>query len=130
MTTDHQYLELQMSGGLTILAFTQPLLNADAVQEGMTFIASSQTRKLILDFQSVRFLVSGSLCPDQEPFKPLFDLRKQLTDAGGCLVLCSLSPELQEVFKILRFDQIFEIQPDVTGGVSALTLSSNKVDGR
>lgn len=116
MTTP-QFLTQRTENGVTVLVFTQPLLGADAVMAARAAIYATENRQVILDCQSVRFLVSGSLYPDQDPFKPLLKLRQELSDAGGRLVLCNLAPDFAEVLRVTRLDQVFEIQPDV---VSAL----------
>ena len=116
-----QSLTQHTEKGVIVLTFTEPTLNADAMAEALSVIDASKTRKVILDCQSVRFLVGGILCPDQEPFTLLLKLSKQLTNGGGRLVLCNLVPEIYEVFRITQFHQFFEIQPDVESAVACLT---------
>ncbi len=89
--SQYQFLTQHTEHGVIILTFTESTLNADAVAEVLTVINASENRKVILDCQSVRFLVGGSLRPDQEPFTPLLKLGKQLTEEGGRLVLCNVA---------------------------------------
>jgi len=119
--SQNRFLTQHTWNGVLILTFSEPTLNADAVAEAISVINTSKTRKVILDCQSVRFLVGGSLRPDQEPFTPLLKLGKQLTKEGGRLVLCSFTPSIDEVFRITRLAQFFETQPDVDSAIACLT---------
>ena len=110
---EYRFLTQHIENGVVVLTFTNPTLNADAVTEALTVVNAAENRKIILDCQWVRFLVGGSLCPDQEPFTPLLKLRKQLTDEGGRLILCNVATEISEVFRIIRLGKTLEIQPDV-----------------
>jgi anti-anti-sigma factor len=119
--SQHRFLTQHTECGVAILTFTQPLLNTDAVAEAATVINASKILKVILDLQAVRSLVSGSLFPIQEPLSPLLNLRKQLANDGGLLILCNLAPAIDEVFRITALNQIFEILPDIDSAVACLT---------
>lgn len=119
--SQNQFLTQHTKHGVLILTFTQPTLNADAVAEALSVINVSKTRKVILDCQSVRFLVGGSLRPEQELFTPLLKLSKQLTEEGGRLILGNVALEIADVLRIIRLDRIIEIQPDVDSAVACLT---------
>jgi anti-anti-sigma factor len=119
--SQNQFLTQHTENGVVILTFTEPTLSADAVAEVLSVINTSKTRKVILDCQSVRFLIGGSLRPDQEPLTPLLKLSKQLTGEGGRLVLCNVAPSIDEVFRATRLAQFFEIQPDVHSAAACLT---------
>jgi Zn-dependent protease len=110
--------------GILVLTFTQPLLDANAVAEARTIITTTESRKVILSFQSIRQTVSAGLFPDQAPFVPLRELNNQLTKEGGRLVLCNLAPELAEVFRITRLDQEFVVQPHVNAAVAYLARAN------
>ena len=122
--SQNQFLTQHTENGLIVLSFTEPTLNADAVTEAIRVINASENRKVILDFQSVRFLVGGSLRPDQEPLTPILKLSKQLTEEGGRLVLCNVAPEIAEVLRITRFDRIIETQPNVDSAIASTRQSS------
>ena len=117
----YHFLTQRTEKGVLILTFIEPLLKADAVTEALTVINAAENRKVILDLQSVRFLVSGSLFPDQEPLTPLLNLRRQLTEEGRLLVLYNVAPGIDEVFRITHLNQLFEIQPNVSSAVACLT---------
>ena len=102
------------------MTFTESLLNADAVDEALVAVSSTGCRKVVLDCQAVRFLVSGSLYPQWEPLKPLLTLQRKLKEAGGRLVLCNLAPAIEEVFHITRLYELFEVRADVAAAVGSL----------
>jgi anti-anti-sigma factor len=116
----HYVMRQDTEQGVLVLTFTASLLNADAVEEALAAVTSAGCRKVVLNCQAVRSLVSGSLCPEGEPFKPLLTLRRQLKEAGGRLVLCNLAPAVEEVFHITRLDEHFELWADVAAAVDSL----------
>jgi hypothetical protein len=116
----NQPLKWRIEQGIAIVTFTDPTLHADAVNEAHAIITAADTRKAVLDCQSVRSLLSGSLFPDAEPLTPLLRLRRYLTEKGGRLVLCNLDTEIAEVLRITRLNKLFEIQPDVTKAVTSM----------
>ena len=61
----YRYLKQHAEGGALVLTFTEPLLNADAVEEAL--VASAGCPRVVLDCRAVRHLVSGSLYPHWEP---------------------------------------------------------------
>ena len=48
-------------------------------------------------------------------------LAKQSRAAGGRLALCSLAPEVKEVFDISGFTALFMLLPDRVSGLNALS---------
>lgn len=58
-------------------------------------------RKIILDFDKVRFLSSSAL-------GILITLRKKCDQIKGKVVLCSMKEDLKKVFKITNLDKMFE----------------------
>lgn len=120
MSKSQSHVTWHTENGVIVLTFNDPTLNADAVSKALTVINATDNRKVILDFQSIRFLVGGSLRPDQEPLTPLLKLGKQLTEEGGRLVLCNVGPEVADVLRVTRFDRIVEIQPNVNSALACL----------
>lgn len=104
--------------GVVVLAPTDELLTADAVQEIHDCIDSTAAKCVIIDFRTIHSLVSGSLYPQAEPFTPLIMLHKQMSQVARRLILCNLSSEIAEVFRLTRFDQMFEVQPDLGTALS------------
>lgn len=104
---------IHSENGVVILTFTELLLNADAINDAIAVINASESRKVILDCQAVRFLVGDSL-------SNLLKLSRKLTEEGGRLVLCNVAPDFAEVLRVTRFDQIFKIQPHVDTAVASM----------
>jgi len=61
---------------------------------------------LVIDFSNVRFLSSAVL-------GLLIRVSKRINENKGRLKLCSIEPQILDIFKITRLDEIFEIYPDV-----------------
>ncbi|MBN2474910.1 MAG: STAS domain-containing protein [Pirellulales bacterium] len=62
-------------------------------------------RKLVLDFSGVEFFSSAAI-------GKLISLNGKLKLQSGVLKLCSVRPELLEVFRVCRLDQVFDIRQD------------------
>jgi STAS domain len=120
MNTPSRIIAKQTETGILVLTFTEPLLTAAVVLEARAILDTTKQLKVILDCQFVRFLVSGSLFPDREPFTPLLKLSQQMAEAGGRLVLCNTSPEFTEVLRVTRFDQIWEVRTDLHAAMACL----------
>jgi len=117
---EYHFLTHHTEKEVIVLTFTEPTLNADAVMEAISVINAGDARKIILDCQTIRYLVGGSLYPDQEPFTPLLKLRKQLTEAGSRLTQCNVNPDVADVFRITRLDRLIEIQPSVKSALACI----------
>ena len=107
--------------GIIVLTPTDELLTADVIGEMHSVIDSTAAQHVIIDFKAIRSLVSGSLYPQAAPFTPLLKLNQQLKHESRRLVLCDLSSDFAEVFRITRFDQMFEIMPDLDAALSSVT---------
>lgn len=60
---------------------------------------------LLLNFGRVRLMSSGLLAV-------LLLFARRFEEIGGRLKLCEIAPELREVFRIARYEGLFEIYPD------------------
>jgi anti-sigma B factor antagonist len=72
-----------------------------------------QAVNLVIDFSNVRFLSSAVL-------GLLIRITKRVNESKGRLKLCSISPQIFDVFRITRLDEIFEIYPDVKKAMQTL----------
>ncbi len=102
----YHFLTRHTENGVVILTFTEPLLNADAIEEAGCVIHAGESRKVIMDCETVRFLVGDSL-------SSLLKLIRKLTDEDGRLVLCNVAPDFAEVLRITRLNRILKIRPNV-----------------
>lgn len=67
---------------------------------------------LVIDFSAVTFISSIGL-------RALMIAIKQVKAQGGRLALCALSPLVDEVFRISRFDLLFDIYPTRAAALAA-----------
>ena len=61
-------------------------------------------RRLLLDFAELAYISSAGL-------RIILLAAKRIKSAGGRLALCSLNPQIAEVFEISGFDRIIDIHP-------------------
>src|SRR5262245_59830881 len=95
---------------------------ADELRDQMLAVAvQSHCQSVVLDFQKVKFLSSSG-------FRPLLSLHRLLRQQNGKLMLCGLSPEVQEVFEVTRLVSTkgttrapFELYPDVATAIASLS---------
>jgi anti-sigma B factor antagonist len=64
-----------------------------------------QNSKILLNFSNVEYLSSAAL-------GKLIALNKKVKAATGRLILCSIDPNIYEVFELTRLDQILKIEKD------------------
>jgi len=61
--------------------------------------------RVILDFRNVKFMSSSML-------GKLVQVHKKASEFKVKMKLCSIDPEIRQVFKITRLDKLFEIESD------------------
>ena len=61
--------------------------------------------RVILDFRNVKFMSSSML-------SKLVQVNKKAAEFKVKLKLCSIDPEIRQVFKITKLDKLFSIEPD------------------
>lgn len=104
------HLEISTDGDITVVRFADgKILDASNIEELgaqlFNLVEKENRKKLLLNFQNVEFLSSAAL-------NKLIILDKKTKGASGKLKLCSLRPEILEVFVITRLNQLFEITED------------------
>ena len=104
--------------GVIVLTPTEELLTADVIQTIEDWINSAATKLVIIDFANICVVVT-SMYPHAAPLPPLIKLNRRMQDESRRLVLCNLSSDLAEIFRITRLDRFFEIQPDVETAMSS-----------
>ncbi len=63
---------------------------------------SNKRIQLIVDFSAVNYISSSGL-------RVLLTARRKAQEAGGDVVLCSMSPRVREVFEMIGFDKLFRV---------------------
>ncbi len=70
-------------------------------------------RLLLIDFVGLDYISSAGL-------RAALSVAKRMSAAGGRLALCSLSPQVAEVFEISGVDAIIEIHPSAESATERL----------
>jgi anti-sigma B factor antagonist len=68
-------------------------------------LGKSEERQVVLNFGSVKFMASSAL-------GKIVSFQKKCQEYKAKLKLCSVCPEILEVFKITKLNKVFDIQPD------------------
>ena len=96
--------------GFTVVDFqVDKLIDELAIQkfaDEMDALIRSGVRKVIIDFEGLLHLSSGAL-------GKLISLFNRLKSEGGRLMLTGIRPQIYQVFKITKLDQLFEIYQTV-----------------
>jgi len=74
-------------------------------QDALEAIDGSDETRVVMDFSKVQFMSSSML-------GKLVAIHKKVKGYKAKLKLASVSPEIQEVFKITRLDKLFDIEKD------------------
>ena len=78
------------------------------------FVEENQLKKIVFDFEPVKFFSSGVL-------GVLIDTRNRLDQTGGEVVISGIIPQLYRVFKITNLDGIFRFFPDRESAIEAVS---------
>ena len=83
---------------------------------------SGEEKKLLIDLRKVNYMSSAGL-------RVLMIAAKGCRKQDGKVVLAGLQPTVQEVFKIGRFDMVFEVFPSVRDAFAAISPAAAAVYG-
>ena len=107
-----------IDNGVHVVKITQSdVLDAFEIEqlkgELEAYVASVDGPRIVLDLGLVAHLSSSAL--------GMLVAMKSLTEGnGGGLALCSLRPELMEIFRLTRLDKVLKIHGDASSAVAAL----------
>lgn len=87
--------------------------NAAELRAQLAALADTGQTRLVLDFNSVRYVDSSGL-------GALVGVLKRV-GAKGELALCRVAPAVMSVFKLTRMDKVFSIYPDPRTAVEGLS---------
>lgn len=79
----------------------------------MPLLETSPSVNLVLDFSNVKFLSSAVL-------RLLIRISKKIDESEGQFKLCGINPKIQDIFRITRLDQVFDIYADRYDAVRSL----------
>ncbi len=90
--------------------------NIEALGRSLLELVEKQdTRKLILEFTSVRFMSSQAL-------GVLLQLKKAMDPVHGKIVIVGIRPELHKVFKITNLHKMFTFHDDLDKGLAEFNV--------
>ena len=107
---DHRRINVEEIGGVTVARFVdKKILDETNIQnigaQLFALVEEDGRKKILLDFENVEYLSSAAL-------GKLITMDKKVKSAGGTLKLCSVRPEIYEVFAITKLNKVFDIQED------------------
>ncbi len=79
--------------------------------ELFALVKKDEKKKILLNWSNVEYFHSSGL-------GPLITLKKMVDAAGGQLVLCSINPDIWEVFEITKLNKLFNAQEDIPRGIA------------
>jgi anti-sigma B factor antagonist len=103
-------IDIEEIGDITIATFMdKKILDETNIQiigsQMFGLVDEDQRLKIILDFSNVEYLSSAAL-------GKLITMEKKVKGARGKLRLCSIRPEIMEVFAITKLNKLFKICDD------------------
>ncbi|MHC4624190.1 MAG: STAS domain-containing protein [Planctomycetota bacterium] len=110
-------VEISTQTNGAVVAFRNPVVSnveeiAAASQEINKFIDQDRPKKVIFDFERVKFFSSQVL-------GLLLDIRAKLNAYQGEVLISAINPQLHRVFKITNLDKIFRFFPDSKSAVKS-----------
>ena len=102
-----RHLRLETIDGVTVVSFVDTkIVTEENIQEVgdqlYSLVEAEGHKQILLNFGNVQYLSSAAL-------GKLINLKKKVGAVKGKLKLCCIHPDLLEVFRITRLDQVFEI---------------------
>ena len=124
--SDNKNLVVNRQGDVMVASFMHSKLldetNIHAIGvELLALVDQNKGLKLIIDFNSVTYLSSAVL-------GKLMAIHKGISATKGHLVLCGISPNILEVFKITKLDKLFSIDTDMKNALK--TIEKKKLGSR
>ena len=103
--------------GVTVVRFTETKITDPARMDELSreltrLIETEHPYKLLLNFDKVDYLSSEAL-------RVFLLLNKKAQAQGAALKLCSVAPEIFQVFEITGLNKVFDIRPTEVDALSA-----------
>jgi anti-anti-sigma factor len=118
-------LQSSLEQGVLVLTVTQPRIQGEEAAQALrdelhAAVEQAGVNRVVVDLQHARYLSSVA-------FWPLLSLRRQLLEAGGRLMICGLSGDLEDIFLTTKMisnggtvDAPFEVASDAAEAVARL----------
>ena len=110
MSAGQRRIDIEQIGDVTVAKFVdKKILDENNIQmignQLFGLVEEDGRKKIVLDFTSVEYLSSAAL-------GKLITMDKKVKAVGGQLRLCSIRPDIYEVFAITRLNKLFDIRDD------------------
>jgi anti-sigma B factor antagonist len=111
MSAGQRRIDIETIGDVTVARFVdKKILDENNIQiignQLFALVEEDGAKRIVLDFSNVEYLSSAAL-------GKLITMEKKVKQAGGKLRLCSIRPDIYEVFAITKLNKVFEIKDDV-----------------
>jgi anti-anti-sigma factor len=125
MSSAAPLLHSSVDQSVLVLAVTQQSIQGEEAaqqlgDEMQRALESAGVNRVVVDLQHVRYLSSVA-------FWPLLSLRRQLLNAGGRMIICGLSEDLEDLFMTTKMistggavDAPFEVAPDAAAALAKM----------
>lgn len=118
MSAGQRRIDIEQIGDVTIAKFIdKKILDENNIQlignQLFGLVEDDGRKKIVLDFTSVEYLSSAAL-------GKLITMDKKVKAVGGKLRLCSIRPDIYEVFAITRLNKLFDIRDDQEAALAGL----------
>ena len=87
--------------------------NSPALERQALDVIDGGARRLLIDFVDLQYISSAGL-------RAALAVAKRMNAAGGKLALCSLNPQIAEVFEISGVNTILDIHPSAESATARL----------
>jgi anti-anti-sigma factor len=126
MSSPDSLLRSAVDQGVLVLTILQPSIQGEETaqqlrEEMQHALEQTGMNRVVVDLQHVRYLSSVA-------FWPLLSLRRQLLTAGGRLMICGLTGDIETLFLTTRMissggavDAPFEVALDAAAAVEKIT---------
>jgi anti-sigma B factor antagonist len=110
MSAGQRRLDIDQVGDVTVVRFVdKKILDENNIQiignQLFALVEEDGYSKIVLDFSNVEYLSSAAL-------GKLITMEKKVKSARGKLRLCSIRPDIYEVFAITHLNKLFDIRED------------------
>lgn len=110
MSAGQRRLDIETIGDITIARFVdKKILDENNIQiignQLFGLVEEDDRKRIILDFSNVEYLSSAAL-------GKLIMMDKKVKAVGGKLRLCSIRPDIYEVFAITKLNKLFDMKDD------------------
>ena len=114
---DHRRIIASKVGEVTVVRFVdKKILDEASIQELgaelFGLVEQLNRKSILLNFTDVEFLSSAAL-------GKLITLDRKVKSAKGRLKMCSIRPEILEVFQITKLNKVFDIRTDEPEAIAA-----------